>query len=43
MAHDPRLIKNEDAIEDLKKTIPDWIKRLERPPTPSIIPAFGPL
>jgi crotonobetainyl-CoA:carnitine CoA-transferase CaiB-like acyl-CoA transferase len=43
MAHDPRLVKNEEAIEELKKTIPDWIKRLERPPTPCVMPAFGPL
>jgi crotonobetainyl-CoA:carnitine CoA-transferase CaiB-like acyl-CoA transferase len=43
MAHDPRLIKSEDKIEELTKTIPEWIKRLERPPTPCIVPAFGPL
>jgi len=43
MAHDPRLIKDEGKIEELRKTIPDWIKRLERPPTPCVIPAFGPL
>src|SRR5437868_1730986 len=43
MAHDPRVLKQEDQIEELKKTIPDWIKRLERPATPSLIPKFGPL
>ena len=43
MAHDPRLIKDEGKIEELRKTIPGWIKRLERPPTPCVIPAFGPL
>ena len=43
MAHDPRLIKHEDTIEDLKPAIPDWIKHLERPATPCVVPAFGPL
>ena len=43
MAHDQRLIKNEASIADLRKNIPDWIKRLERPPTPCLAPAFGPL
>ena len=43
MTHDPRIVKNEDQIEDLRKTIPDWIKRLERPATPTMVPAFGPL
>ena len=43
MAHDPRLIKHEDAIEDLKPAIPDWIKNLKRPATPCVVPAFGPL
>ena len=42
MAHDPRLVTDE-KIEELKKTIPGWIQRLERPPTPCIAPAFGPL
>jgi len=42
MAHDPRLV-SDDKIEELKKTIPDWVKRLERPPTPCITPTFGPL
>ena len=35
MTHDPRLIKHEDTIEDLKPAIPDWIKNLKRPGTPS--------
>jgi crotonobetainyl-CoA:carnitine CoA-transferase CaiB-like acyl-CoA transferase len=43
MAHDRKIVKNEDKIEDLRRTIPDWIKRLERPPTPSVTPCFGPL
>src|SRR6476619_6640746 len=43
MAHDPRLVKSEDKSEELTKTIPDWIKRLERPATPCVVPAFGPL
>jgi hypothetical protein len=43
MAHDQRLVKDQDKIEDLRKTIPEWIMRLERPATPSVIPRFGPL
>jgi crotonobetainyl-CoA:carnitine CoA-transferase CaiB-like acyl-CoA transferase len=43
MPHDPRLVPNEDRIEELKKTIPEWVKTLKRPKTPSVIPAFGPL
>jgi crotonobetainyl-CoA:carnitine CoA-transferase CaiB-like acyl-CoA transferase len=43
MAHDARLIKSEDRIEELRETIPDWIKRLERPLAPCLVPAFGPL
>ena len=43
MAHDPRIVKNEASIEELRNRIPDWIKRLERPPTPCITPKFGPL
>src|ERR1700731_2874618 len=42
MAHDPRLV-SDDKIEELKKTIPEGVKRLERPPTPCIPPTFGPL
>ena len=42
MRHDPRLV-SDDKIEELKKAIPDWVKRLERPPTPCITPTFGPL
>src|SRR6266481_7270955 len=42
MTHDPRLV-SDDKIEELKKAIPDWVKRLERPPTPCLVPAFGPL
>ena len=43
MAHDKRIVKNEEKIEELKKTIPDWIKNLKRPPTPILTPKFGPL
>ena len=43
MPHDPRLIKDESKIEQLQGSIPTWIKRLERPKTPCIAPAFGPL
>ena len=42
MAHDPRLV-SDDKIEELKKAVPDWVKRLERPATPCITPTFGPL
>ena len=43
MPHDPRLITDESKIEALRDTIPDWIKGLERPNTPCVAPAFGPL
>ena len=43
MPHDRRLVPSEDNIEKLRKTIPDWIKHLERPATPCIAPSFGPL
>jgi crotonobetainyl-CoA:carnitine CoA-transferase CaiB-like acyl-CoA transferase len=43
MPHDRRLIADEGKIEFFKSTIPDWIKRLERPKTPCLAPAFGPL
>ncbi len=43
MPHDLKLVHDESLIEGLRNTIPDWIKELERPPTPSIVPAFGPL
>jgi crotonobetainyl-CoA:carnitine CoA-transferase CaiB-like acyl-CoA transferase len=42
MAHDPRLV-SDDKIGELRNKIPDWVKRLERPPTPCITPTFGPL
>ena len=42
MAHDSRLV-SDDKIEELRKAIPDWVKRLERPATPCITPSFGPL
>jgi crotonobetainyl-CoA:carnitine CoA-transferase CaiB-like acyl-CoA transferase len=43
MEHDKRLLKHEEQIEQLRKNLPDWIKRLQRPPTPALIPKFGPL
>src|SRR3982074_3454817 len=43
MPHDPRVMKDESKIEELRASIPTWIKRLERPKTPCIVPAFGPL
>jgi crotonobetainyl-CoA:carnitine CoA-transferase CaiB-like acyl-CoA transferase len=43
MAHDKRIVKNEEMIVELSKTIPAWIKELKRPPTPAVVPRFGPL
>ncbi len=43
MSHDPRLVKHDEKIDELRRQIPDWISRLERPATPSLIPKFGPL
>jgi crotonobetainyl-CoA:carnitine CoA-transferase CaiB-like acyl-CoA transferase len=43
MPHDPRLVADQSKIEELRDTIPDWIKRLDRPKTPCVAPAFGPL
>src|SRR5215467_3118994 len=43
MPHDSRLIKDESKIEQLRGSLPTWIKRLERPKTPCLAPAFGPL
>jgi len=43
MTHDPRLIKHESEIEQLRASIPTWIKGLARPKTPCLAPAFGPL
>jgi crotonobetainyl-CoA:carnitine CoA-transferase CaiB-like acyl-CoA transferase len=43
MAHDPRLVPDEADIERLRESIPDWVRRLERPKTPCLAPAFGPL
>src|SRR5215475_13142535 len=43
MAHDQRIVGDEARIEILRRTIPDWIKDLRRPPTPSLMPSFGPL
>ena len=41
--HDERILKNQEQIEKLKATIPDWIKDLKRPETPMLAPKFGPL
>jgi len=43
MVHDKRLVKNEEQLEEFEGQIPDWVKTLERPPTPAIVPNFGPL
>ena len=43
MPHDARILKHEDRIEEIRNSLPDWIKRLQRPPTPSLMPKFGPL
>lgn len=43
MSHDPRIVKDQDKIEELRGTIPEWVKRLDRPATPCVVPAFGPL
>lgn len=43
MAHDTRILKHEDRIEELKKKVPEWIRNLKRPVTPAVIPQFGPL
>src|ERR1700752_1650119 len=43
MSHDPRLIKDESKIEQLRRSLPAWIKHLARPRTPCIATAFGPL
>ena len=43
MAHDPRIVKNEDRIGELRENLPDWIKQLRRPDTPAAAPCFGPL
>ena len=43
MPHDRRIVKHEENIEKLRPQIPDWIKRLQRPATPAVVPKFGPL
>jgi len=43
MPHDKRLVKSEEQIEEMRKKLPDWVKKLERPETPILIPKFGPL
>jgi len=43
MAHDQRIVRDEAQIEVLRQTVPDWIRHMQRPPTPSLMPKFGPL
>ena len=43
MTHDERLVASDDRIEEFRGQIPEWIQKLERPPTPAVMPAFGPL
>jgi hypothetical protein len=43
MAHDQRILKHEEQIEDLKTQILPWISTLPRPATPALTPSFGPL
>jgi len=43
MGHDQRILRDEDRIEELKEQVPDWVRALERPATPTVIPTFGPL
>jgi crotonobetainyl-CoA:carnitine CoA-transferase CaiB-like acyl-CoA transferase len=43
MTHDPRILKHQDSIAAIRDNLPDWIKRLERPAAPVLMPKFGPL
>ncbi len=43
MQHDARILQHEDKIAGIRDTLPDWIKRLERPAAPILMPEFGPL
>jgi crotonobetainyl-CoA:carnitine CoA-transferase CaiB-like acyl-CoA transferase len=43
MGHDKRIVRDDAQIEALRETIPSWIRELQRPPTPSLMPSFGPL
>ena len=43
VTHDRRIVKDPDKIGEFQKAIPNWIRQLERPATPSIVPRFGPL
>lgn len=43
MGHDVRIVKREDRVEGLRTQVPRWITSLRRPPTPIIVPKFGPL
>ena len=41
--HMTNVVVGDDRIEEYRRQIPDWIQQLERPPTPTLMPAFGPL
>ena len=43
MTHDERLVAGDDRIAEFERQIPEWIRNLERPATPAVMPAFGPL
>jgi crotonobetainyl-CoA:carnitine CoA-transferase CaiB-like acyl-CoA transferase len=43
MQHDPRIVKQEERIEEIRQQLPKWIKDLKRPAAPAIMPKFGPL
>jgi crotonobetainyl-CoA:carnitine CoA-transferase CaiB-like acyl-CoA transferase len=43
MRHDARILKHEDRIAGNRDNLPDWIRRLERPAAPVLMPKFGPL
>jgi crotonobetainyl-CoA:carnitine CoA-transferase CaiB-like acyl-CoA transferase len=43
MRHDTRILKHQEQIEQLRAKVPAWVRELERPATPLLIPRFGPL
>lgn len=43
MDHDRRILKHEEEIEKLREHVPEWIRNLERPKDPGLVPRFGPL
>jgi hypothetical protein len=32
MMHDTRILKNRNQISEFEKKVPEWIRRLQRPP-----------